>query len=87
MSREDMRVVGRIRGILGKHFLELDELHINCTKGVVRITGTVKRLGHPAELSSLMPITEKFLNDLRNEIKRLPNVRRVLFATEGESEG
>ena len=83
MAKEDMRSAGRIRGVLGKHFLDLDKLHISCSKGVVRILGDFQRLG---ALSEVMPITEKFLHDLRNEIKRLPNVRRVMFAQGGGGE-
>ena len=77
MGKEDMRAAGRIRGILGKHFLNLDELHIGCSKGVVRILGKFQRLG---ALSENMPITERFLHDLKMEIKRLPNIRRVMIA-------
>lgn len=83
MGKEDMRAIGRIRGILGKHFLDLDELHINCSKGVVRILGRFRRLG---SLSGVMPITERFLHDLKMEIKRLPNVRRVMLAQSSDSD-
>lgn len=82
MGAEDMRAVGRIRGILGKHFLELNDLHISCTRGVVRILGSVKRLNAIEGLSEIMPITEKFIHDLKMEIKRLPNIRRVIFIQE-----
>ena len=84
MGAEDMRAVGRIRGILGKHFLELNDLHISCTKGVVRILGTVKRLNAIEGLSEIMPITERFIHDIKMEIKRLPNIKRVTFIQDDE---
>jgi trehalose-6-phosphatase len=79
MGKDDMQIAGRVRGILGKHFLDLDPLHIACTKGVVRIVGEFKRIG---QLAEIMPITEKILHDLKTEIKRLPGVKRVLVADE-----
>ena len=83
MGREDMQIIGRVRGVLGKHFLDMDELHISCTKGVVRIMGTFRRLG---QLAEALPITEKSLHDLKLEIKRLPGVTRVqLSHDEGEA--
>ena len=84
MGAEDMRAVGRIRGILGKHFLELNDLHISCTRGVVRVLGTVKRLNAIEGLSEIMPITEKFIHDIKMEIKRLPNIKRVIFVQDDE---
>ena len=84
MGAEDMRAVGRIRGILGKHFLELNDLHISCTKGVVRILGSVNRLNAIEGLSELLPITEKFIHDIKMEIKRLPNIKRVTFVQDDE---
>lgn len=77
MSSEDMRIIGRVRGVLGKHFLDMDNLHIGCSKGVVRVLGTFRRLG---QLANVMPVTEKFLHDLKMEIKRLPGVNRVQVA-------
>jgi hypothetical protein len=77
-----MQIIGRVRGILGKHFLEINELHIACARGVVRIVGTIRRLSVPAELAALMPVTDKFIHELKNEIKRLPGVKRVSFVQE-----
>jgi len=74
MGREDMQIIGRVRGVLGKHFLDMDDIHISCAKGIVRVLGTFRRLG---QLAEVMPITEKTLHDLKLEIKRLPGVNRV----------
>ena len=78
-----MRIAGLTRGILGKHFLDLEELRINCYKGVVRVVGKIQRMGY---LKEVWPITDKFINDLKHEIKRIKDVKRVLFSMEGESE-
>jgi len=83
MSREDIKIVGRTRSILAKHFLELDELHVGCSRGLVRIVGTVQRIG---PLKEVMPITKKFLRDLQMEIKRFKEVKRVVFSEKQESE-
>ncbi len=74
MGREDMQIIGRVRGVLGKHFLDMDNLHISCTRGVVRVLGCFSRMG---QLAEVMPVTEKTLHDLKMEIMRLPGVRRV----------
>ena len=74
MGREDMRIVGRVRGVLGKHFLDMDELHMSCAKGIVRIIGAFRRL---AQLEESMPMTDKTLHILEMEIKRIPGVTRV----------
>ena len=79
MAREDMKIIRRARGILGKHFIDLDLLHISCVKGVVRILGEFKRLGC---LDEIMPITEKILSDLRLEVKRVPDVKRVILTSD-----
>jgi hypothetical protein len=82
MGREDMQIIGRVRGVLGKHFLDMDNIHIGCAKGVVRILGKFRRLG---QLADALPITEKTLHDLKMEIKRLPGVTRVqLSQDEGD---
>lgn len=69
-----MRIVGRVRGVFGKHFLDMDELHMSCAKGVVRVIGVFRRL---AQLEDSMPMTDKTLHTLEMEIKRIPGVRRV----------
>ncbi len=78
-----MRIIGRVRGILGKHFIETDELHISCVKGYVYIVGTMRRL---PQLEDRFPITVKFVHDLKGEIKRLSDVRRVKIADRDEVE-
>lgn len=82
MGRKDIRIVGRTRGVLAKHFLELDELHINCTKGLVRITGEIQRMG---PLKDIMPINKRVLHDIQVEIKRIPDVKRVVFSDKQEN--
>jgi hypothetical protein len=84
MGRKDIRIVSRTRGILTKHFLELDELHVSCSRGVVRVLGEIQRAG---PLKDIMPITNRLLHDLKPEIKRLPDVRRVVFSQKQEVEG
>jgi len=74
MGREDMRIIGRVRGVFGKHFLDMDELHMSCAKGIVRVIGTFRRL---AQLEDSMPLTDKTLHILEMEIKRISGVKRV----------
>lgn len=81
MGREDMQIIGRVRGVLGKHFLDMDDIHIGCAKGVVRVLGKFSRLG---QLAEIMPITEKTLHDLKMEIKRLPGVKRVQLSRDDD---
>ena len=83
MSGKDMRIVGRVRGILGKHFIELDELRISCVRGDVRILGTLKRM---KLLEDRFPITDKFINDLKHEIKRIKDVRHIRITDKGEGD-
>ena len=81
MGKEDMQIITRVRGILGKHFIDMDDVHITCSNGAVRLTGTFKRLGVLAEV---MPVTEKVLHDISLEIKRVSGVRRVSMGQESE---
>ena len=76
MSREasGLQTVAKVRGVFARHWLDLGLIIIMFSQGTIRLQGKLQKLQRAGE-----PVDEALLSVLEQEIKRVPDVKRVNF--------
>ena len=71
----DHEINRRIRAVLSRHWVDLASTNFASRKGIVRVTGDLKRIGPQAGRS----LESTSLTNLDSEMRRLKGVQRVHF--------
>jgi hypothetical protein len=69
-----LQIVARVRGVFARHWMDLGLITIMFSRGTVRLQGRIEKLQQAGE-----PVNEMLLSVIEQEIKRVKNVRRVIF--------
>jgi hypothetical protein len=69
-----LQIVARVRGVFARHWMDLGLITIMFSRGTVRLQGRLEKLQHAGE-----PVDEMLLSVMEQEIKRVKNVKRVVF--------
>jgi hypothetical protein len=71
----DHEINRRVRAVLSRHWVDLASTNFASRKGIVRVSGDLKRVGPQAG----RPMESTSLNILDSEMRRLSGVQRVHF--------
>ena len=77
MPVSDAMVRSRIRGILGRHYVDQEQLRVIVARGTVRLSGTFARLAEGEETC----LDPQLLQKVGQEIQSITGVKR-LYLTE-----
>lgn len=71
----DHEINRKVRAVLSRHWVDLSSTAFASRKGIVRVTGDLKRVGPQAG----RPMESTSLNILDTEVRRVSGVQRVHF--------
>jgi hypothetical protein len=80
----DSRIQAQVRILLARRWVDLRGVTIGTTNGVVYIGGALHRTGaSPGKEDGAEPAGDTWLRRIHREIAAIPEVRDVVFETEG----
>ncbi|MFC1672118.1 hypothetical protein ACFL01_03170 [Planctomycetota bacterium] len=69
-----LQIIARVRGVFARHWIDLGLIIVVFSRGTIRLQGRLQKLQEAGD-----PVDEGLLNVMDQEIRRVPNVKRVNF--------